>query len=78
MKQYIGDRFDKVAGSLTADDCCEVVASATNDTEIAIRYKETITACEVSRYASAEADVDASRIDRVVDIIRSIEKKSKK
>jgi len=77
MKQYIGDRFDKVAGSLTADDCCEIIASATNDAQIANQYKDIISACEISRYASAEANIDAGRIDQIVDIIRSIEKKSK-
>jgi len=77
MKQYIGDRFDKVAGSLTADDCCEIVASATNDSEIAAKYKDTITACEASRYSCSQADVDTDRIDEVAGLIRSIEKKSR-
>jgi hypothetical protein len=77
MKQYIGDRFDKVPGSLTPDDCCEIVASATNDAKIATEYKDAISACELSRYASSEADIGAGRIDQIVGIIRSIEKKSK-
>lgn len=77
MKQYIGERFDKVSGSLTADDCCEVIASATNDPKIATKYKDAIAACEVSRYASAEADIGAGRIDEVVNLIGAIDKKSR-
>jgi len=77
MKQYIGERFDKVSGSLTADDCCEVIASATDDEEIATKYKDAIAACEVSRYASAEADIGVGRIDEVVNLIGAIEKKSR-
>ncbi|MBN2270166.1 MAG: BatD family protein, partial [Sedimentisphaerales bacterium] len=77
MKQYIGDRFDRVAGSLTADDCCEIVASATNDAQIAAKFKDTIAACEASRYSSARADLDAGRIDEVAGLIRTIEKKSR-
>lgn len=77
MKQYIGDRFDKVAGSLTADDCCEIVASATNDAQIAAKCKDTIAACEASRYSSTRADIDAGRIDEVAGLIRTIEKNSR-
>ena len=32
MKGYIGDRFDKVAASLTADDCSRAIVDATGDT----------------------------------------------
>ena len=77
MKQYIADRFDKVAGALTAGDCCEIVASATNDAQIAAKGKDTIAACEASRYSSGEADIEAGRIDEVAGLIRTIEKKSR-
>ncbi|UCE46298.1 MAG: BatD family protein, partial [Phycisphaerales bacterium] len=78
MKLYIGERFDKVAGSLTADDCCEIVASAVEDAQIAANYRDMIAACEVSRYASTKSDIDACRIDEVVHLIRTIDKKLRK
>ena len=41
-------------------------------------YRDIIAKCEVSRYASVEGEVDADQVDEVVNLIRSIEKKSKK
>jgi hypothetical protein len=76
LRQYIGDRFDRVAASLTADDCYEIVAAATGDKQIAARYKETIAACEAARYAPMEADVSESRIQEAIDLVRAIEKRS--
>ena len=54
MKGYIGDRFDKVAASLTADDCGRAIVDATGDTAAAAKYKELIDACEAARYARGE------------------------
>ena len=39
MKGYIGDRFDRVAASLTADDCHRIVADSTGDTAAAARVQ---------------------------------------
>ncbi|MHC4557426.1 MAG: BatD family protein [Planctomycetota bacterium] len=78
MKQYIGERFDKVAGSLTADDCYRLIASAMQDEQIAQKYRDIIAGCDASRYASVEANVDPTQIDEVVKLIRTIEKNSKR
>jgi len=78
MKQYIGERFDKVAGSLTADDCHQIIVCATEDTQIADRYRDTIARCEAARYAPVEAEVGASLIKEVVGLVRNIEKKSRR
>jgi hypothetical protein len=78
MKQYLGERFDKMAGSLTADDCHEVIITTTHDTQIADKYRDIIIDCEAARYASIDANVGAEQIREVVALIRSIEKKSKK
>ena len=77
MKQYVGERFDRMAGSLTPDDCYELIVSATDDIQTADKYRETIASCEAARYASVEADVDAREIKRVIELVRRIEKKSK-
>jgi len=78
MKQYIGQRFDKMAGSLTADDCHEIIANTTQDIQTADKYRETIAGCEAVRYASADANVDTGQIKEVIELVRTIEKKSKK
>jgi len=78
MKQYIGDRFDRTAGSLTEDDCHKVIAEAAQDGPAADRYKEIIADCHAARYASIEADIGSRQITEVEKLIRTIEKKSKK
>ena len=77
MKTYIGERFEKVAGSLTSDDCYEIIDSATGDSQIAGEYRDTIAQCEASRYASAQASIDSPQVSEVISLIRTIEKKSK-
>jgi hypothetical protein len=78
MKQYIGDRFDKVAGSLTGGDCREIIIAATQDNRTADRFNEIIVNCEAARYAAIEAGIDSARINEVIKLIRTIDKKSGK
>jgi hypothetical protein len=78
MKQYVGDRFDKTAGSLTGEDCCEVIIGATQDGLIADRYKKIVADCEAAHYTSAEKSIDTAQIKEVVKLIQSIEKKCRK
>jgi hypothetical protein len=77
MKQYIGERFDKIAGSLTADDCYEIVASVAKDSRAAVQYRDIIAQCEASRYASTLASNDSVQVSEVIKLIRIIEKNSK-
>ena len=77
MKQYIGQRFDRTAGSLTSHDCHGIILAATNDTQAADTYRDIIDNCESARYAAADADIDSAKIAEVIKLIRDIEKKSK-
>jgi len=78
MKQYIGDRFDKISGSLTSNDCFETILAETGDREAAEKYKEVIAACEAARYASVENNFQAPKIKDTIELIKKIEKKSGK
>ncbi|HUT29725.1 MAG TPA: BatD family protein [Sedimentisphaerales bacterium] len=78
MKQYIGERFDRVPGSLTADDCHRLIITGTEDAEAAGSYRSIITDCEAARYASVEANVDGVRVNDVVNLVRKIDKGSRK
>jgi len=73
MKQYIGDRFDKTAGSLTPDDCYDAIVTATADEQNAGRYRETIADFEAGRYASMEVNVTAERIGEIAQLVRTVE-----
>jgi hypothetical protein len=78
MKQYVGNRFDKTAGSLTGEDCREVIVAATQDSHTADRYKEIISNCEAARYASLETNIDSTQIQEVVKLVQTIEKKCRR
>ncbi|MFC1677422.1 BatD family protein [Planctomycetota bacterium] len=78
MRQYIGDRFDKMAGSLTGNDCYETIANATGDTEIADKYRQTIEYCESARYASMDVNIDSEKTKGIIQLILDIDRKTKK
>ncbi|MBN2588299.1 MAG: protein BatD [Sedimentisphaerales bacterium] len=78
LKQYIGDRFNKTAGSLTSNDCYEAIVHASGDTETAQQFKNIIADCEASRYASTGANIDSECVNKAIDLILTIEKKSDK
>ena len=78
MKQYIGERFDKQAGSLTADDCRQIIVDITGDAGAADKYRDIIAECESVRYASAQVNIDSAKIDDVIKLIRTVEKKAAK
>jgi tetratricopeptide (TPR) repeat protein len=74
MKGYLGERFDKVAASLTADDCQRIIMDSTGDAVTAARYKELIDACEAARYAPLQAKIGPDRVQAAVDLIQSLER----
>ncbi len=78
MRSYIGDRFDKVSGSLTADDCCRIVTEACSDTLTAARYKDIMSQFEASRYAPSQSVVDEACVTEVLELIRQIDRKARK
>jgi hypothetical protein len=78
MKQYIGDRFDRTAGSLTPDDCYEAIVDGTGNAEAAEQYREAVASSEAGRYASMEVRVTPERIKEVIELVRQIEKNCRK
>lgn len=78
MKQYVGKKFDKTAGSLTPDDCYEAIIAATQDIQSAEKYKAIIADFEVGRYAPMEINIDSDKIKQVSELVRSIEKNCRK
>ncbi len=78
MKNYIGEKFDKTAGSLTPDDCYDAIIAATQDTQSAEKYKATIAGFEAGRYAPMEIKTDSDKIRQVSELVRNIEKNCRK
>jgi len=63
-----------VAGSLTADDCHDAIVAATDDAELADRFRAEVVQLEAARYASVEANVDADQIEEAIALVRKVEK----
>jgi len=78
MRQYVGDCFGRVPGSLTADDCCRIIHQACGDADAAGRYRDIMAQYEASRYAPAQAAVDDAAVAEVIELIRRIDAKTRK
>ena len=78
MTGFIGDRFGKVAGSLTSDDCGRIIAERTNETEIAKKFESILSGCQACRYASVQTNIDPEKIKEIINLITVIDKKTKK
>lgn len=78
MKQYIGERFDKTAGSLTPDDCHDAIFAATEDEQTAEKYRNTIADFEAGRYAPMAVVITPERTMEVIQLVRTVEKNCRK
>jgi hypothetical protein len=78
LRGYVGDRFDRAAGSLTADDCHGVVLAVTDDADLAERFRERIAESEAARYASIGVSIDAGQVEEAIELVRRVEEKSKR
>ena len=76
LKQYIGDRFDRTAGSLTSNDCYEAIVQSSGDVQAAQEFKNIVADCEASRYASAGDKIDSQCVNKAINLILTIEQKS--
>ena len=86
MKGYLGDRFDKIAASLTADDCHRIIMDGTGDAATAAKYKGLIDTCEAARYSRVEGVPPSNRgqdardtigpdqVQAAAELIQSVEK----
>lgn len=78
MKQYIADRFEKVAGSLTCDDCFEAVKNATDNQEKARSYRDIVAGLEAAKFSPAGTDVRDDRLNEIAKLIKDVNKLAEK
>ena len=74
IKGYFAGRFDKLAGSLTSDDCGNISLEATGDNQLAAEIAGIIEKCEAGRYSPMFVDFDKNWIAQSIQIIERIEK----
>lgn len=78
MKDYIGQRFDRTSSSLTGADCQQVIIERGGGESTGQAYCEIIESCEAAYYAGGDMKFDSGQIGRIIEIIRKIDKKTKK
>ena len=74
IRQFLGDRFDRTAGSLTAADCRQIVAAATADEALARRVHDLVAECEAAHYSAARSSVDDHRIQEAIDLVCQVDR----
>ncbi len=60
------------------NDCYEIIINASEDAEIANKYRQIIEQCQSARYASIEVNIDSGKTKDIIRLIRNIERKTKK
>jgi hypothetical protein len=78
MTGFIGDRFGRVAGSLTSNDCYQIIVEKTNQKEIAEKFESILSDCLAFRYASVQTDINPEKVNEIIGLITYIDKKTKK
>ena len=77
MQQYIGNRFNKPAHSLTAYDCYNIILQNTGNEFLARSYRDILEQCQTSQYAPVQLTLDQTQIKTTINLMYEINRKSK-
>ncbi|MCK4627797.1 MAG: BatD family protein, partial [Sedimentisphaerales bacterium] len=77
MRQYIGDRFNRSAASLTARDCREILQNTCPEKELIERFCRVLEQCEQSRFAGTNTDDEIVDPADVRTLVKTLEKNLK-
>jgi hypothetical protein len=73
LKQYIADKFNRVAGSLTAEDCRAMVLEHTKNSDLAGQFKLTMEEMEASAYSSLDYTFDAEKQKQILQLLKMVD-----
>ena len=74
MRQYVGDRFNRTAASLTARDCREILQNTCPEKELIERFCRVLEQCEQSQFAGTNADDGILDPDDIRKLVKSLDK----
>lgn len=77
LKQYIADKFTRVPGALTAEDCRCLLAEYTAGAELADRFKQITERAEAAAYSPAAFEFDAAAKNQLIALLREVDKEIK-
>ena len=78
MKQYVADKFGRLAKSLTAAECFDLIMDATSDSATASDYRIVLESCEAATYSPTEVKYEPALVRKVIAMMRTIEKGTKR
>ena len=78
MQDYIGQRFDRPSGSLTAADCYTEILSRTGDEQAARDWQQIFENCQQSFYTGGQGDFDTDQTETIIALLRTINRKAAK
>jgi hypothetical protein len=78
LKQYIAQRFDKVAGSLTAADCRLIIQQNTQDDVAADAFGDLVEKCQAGRYSPLGGEIDEKDAAGALELVVSVDRSCRK
>jgi len=75
LKEYIADKSERLAGSLTAEDCRELILNRTNDVDIANEFKTYMEDIEMAAYSPTLYSFNDEKRKQIIELLGKIEKK---
>jgi hypothetical protein len=78
MQDYIGQRFDRPSGSLTASDCYTEILNRTGDEQAARNWQRIFENCQQSFYTGGQSDFDTYQTGTIIELLRTIDRKASK
>ncbi len=78
LRAFIGDRYNRVSTSLTAQDCKGLLLADGQDPRAAERFCGILHACEESRFAANAGDSAAVDPEEIKDLLKQLGKKNGK
>jgi hypothetical protein len=75
LKEFIADKFQCPAVSLTAQDCRELIYNNTNDADIAEQFKMFMEDVEMAAYSPTSYDFSDEKRKQIIELLGKIEKK---
>lgn len=78
LRAFIGDRYNRVSTSLTAQDCKGLLLADGQDPRVVERFCDILQDCEASRFAANAGDSTAADPEEIKDLLKQLGKKNEK
>jgi hypothetical protein len=74
LRQYIGDRYNRTASSLTTQDCKNILLENQQEQNFVESFCQILQDCEKSRFAANAGNSNFIDLDQIKNILKTIDK----